>query len=477
MKMNPLLRILTILPALMAATFNAQAAETPPASKPNIVFILVDDLGVECLGCYGSPYYKTPNIDKLAAGGARFLEAYSEPLCTPSRVQLLTGKHNFRNYTHFAELDLSQRTFAQALQEAGYKTDIAGKWQLSAGNFNGPFQAGFDEYCLWHFDNKKVGGKNEEEEGGKGSRYKSPKLYENGKEMPDTEGKYGPDITLDHLLNFIRKHQNEPFLAYFTSILTHDPFCPTPDSPKWAESNPLARSDTKEFKGMVEYMDKQVGEIVKTLDELHLREKTLIIFTADNGTNKTIVSPFPVRKEIRGGKGLMIDDGNHVGFIGNWPGTIPAGTVVKTQIDFTDVFPTFCAVSGAALPKDLYGQNLLPFMKGDESNARGWVFQSFAREGVNYRYFVRQGPYKLYATGQLYDVPHDWLEKNPLKSPELEPVRQKLEGILQSVMSTGPQGDSSPKGKSKNGSQPKKGKKKTAQENENASENANASDQ
>lgn len=397
------------------------------AKKPNIVFILADDVGMECFGSYGSEYYKTPNLDKLAAGGARFAECYSQPLCTPSRVQLLTGRHNFRNYTKFGEMDLALPTVAQALKKAGYATYTAGKWQLST-DFKSPFTLGFDEYCLWNFTG-------EDEEGGgkqkKGGRYKSPLMYVNGKPLEGTDGKYGPDIAFDHTMDFIKKHKDGPFLVYFTTMLVHKPFDPTPTSPDW-EKTDKSRSDLVHFKDMVEYLDGQVGKLVKGLEELGIRDNTLIVFTGDNGTHKSIVSPYPLRKEkvIEGGKGLMTDAGNHVAFIANWPGHIKPGTEVTTQIDFTDLFPTFCNAAGAPKPANLDGQDLMPFMLGDESHARGWVFESYSPSGDNYRFFVRQGPYKLYSTGELYNVPADWLEASPLSSPETKVIRARLQALL-----------------------------------------------
>lgn len=393
------------------------------SQHPNVVFILIDDSGMECYGCYGSQYYKTPNIDKLAAEGARFVEAYSQPKCTPSRVQLLTGKHNFRNYTEFGDLDLTQPTFAQSIKKAGYTTCVAGKWQLTTDNYQGPYTVGFDEYCLWDF------GKDKEEGKFKGERYKSPTLYLNAQVMKNTEGKYGPDLTFDFITDFIQRNQKKPFFAYYTSLLAHRPFTATPTSKDWAEQD-KSIPQIQHFKEMIEYADGQVGKLVKFLEENHLRENTVIIFTADNGTYSGLTSPYPPRGSIVGGKGKMIDDGNHVPFIINWPGQIKPGTVVKAQIDFTDVFPTLCAITHAPMPEKLDGQNLIPFTQGDESHARDHVFQSYSLSGVKWRYFVRQGPYKLYQSGELYNVPQDWLEQKPLTSPETAPIRKKLQAIM-----------------------------------------------
>jgi arylsulfatase A len=421
-KINSILSLI-VVNILAIALLQAQA----PAKKPNIIFVLADDVGMECFGSYGSEYYKTPHLDKLAAGGAKFAEAYSQPLCTPSRVQLLTGRHNFRNYTAFGLLDLTQPTLAQALKQAGYATYTSGKWQLSK-DLKAPFTAGFDDYCLWNFTGEED---SEGKKDKKGGRYKSPALYVNGKPLADTKDKYGPDITLDHAIDFIKKHKDQPFLVYHTTMLVHKPFDPTPASPDW-EKTDKNRSDLEHFKDMVEYLDGQMGKLVKVLEDLGIRDNTLIVFTGDNGTHKSIISPFPQRKEkeIVGGKGTMTDAGNHVAFIANWPNQIKPGTVVKTQIDFTDIFPTFCNVAGADKPANLDGQDLMPFMLGDESKARGWVFQSYSPSGDNYRFFVRQGPYKLYSTGEFYNVPQDWLEKTPITSPEFKEVRARLQSIL-----------------------------------------------
>jgi len=398
----------------------------------NVVLIMADDIGMECYGCYGSEYYQTPNVDRLAATGARFLHAYSQPLCTPSRVKIMTGKHNFRNYLKFGVLDLKERTFAHAVKEIGYKTCIAGKWQLSPGDLKGPYKAGFDEYCLWHFDGGGMPPRRR--------RYKSPQIFLNGKLMEDQLiGKYGPDYVVNFICDFIERNKNRPFLVYYPMILVHSPFDPTPASVDWSAKK-SKRTPLERFRDMVAYMDRNIGLIVDKLEEAGIRENTLIMVTGDNGTNKSITSPWPSRGgQIKGGKGLMIDDGTHVAFIANWPGVIKPGTVVQSPIDFSSVFPTIAAVTGAPVPDDLDGENLLPLFKGDESKARGWAFVDYSRNGAPpYRHFVRTARYKLYSTGELYDVPNDWMEENPLTSPETEAVRKRLQAVLDRVMKNYP---------------------------------------
>lgn len=435
--MNCLRLFLAGLLCSVAAVF----ADTP--SKPNIIIIMADDIGFECYRCYGSEFYQTPNIDKLAATGARFTQAYSQPICTPSRVKIMTGRYNFRNYTVFGELDLTQNTFAKVAKTAGYATYIAGKWQLSPGNLPGPFEAGFDEYCLWHF---AKGGK-----GGpplasmfkdKGSRFKSPRLFENGELIPNTEGKYGPEIVTTKICDFIERKKDENFVVYYPMILVHNPFVPTPDSPDWDKTD-KSRGAREHFRDMVRYMDRTIGRIVKKLDDTGLRDNTLIIVTGDNGTNTGITSPFPGRGEIKGGKGSMTDAGNRVAFVANWPATIKPGTVIDKPIDFASILPTVAELTGAKTPGTADGQSLVPLLRGDTSQARDWVFMSYNRNGgknAKFRAFVRDRKWKLYADGSLYNVPNDWFEKNPVTPAKGEQARRRLQPILDRILADDTQG-------------------------------------
>ena len=407
--------------------------------KPNVVVIMADDIGFECYSHKGSEFYSTPNIDRLARTGVEFTQAYSQPICTPSRVRIMTGRYNFRNYTKFGELDLSQPTFATVVKANGYATAIAGKWQLSPGDLDGPHKACFDEYCLWHFaaaHDKTKQAQLPLKLRHKGARYRSPTLFENGERVPDTADKYGPDLVTDFICDFIDRKKDKPFLVYYPMILTHSPFVPTPDSIDWARTD-KNRQPIEHFRDMVSYMDKMVGKIVAKLDETGLRENTLIIVTGDNGTHPSLSSPFPSRGTIRGGKGSMQDAGNRVAFVANWPGTIEAGTVVDSPIGFADVLPTVAEATDSTAPKDIDGQSLLPLMKGDASRARGWTFQSYSKGGPGiapFRCFVRDANWKLYADGSLFNVPKDWLEKSPVTGPEGETHRKRLQLVLDGIL-------------------------------------------
>ncbi|SVD17645.1 uncharacterized protein METZ01_LOCUS370499 [marine metagenome] len=235
---------------------------------------MADDMGYECLGANGGIDYKTPFLDSLAAGGIRFVHAHSQPICTPSRVKIMTGISNARNYVRFGLLDPRATTFANLIKNAEYKSCIAGKWQLQGG-FQGPNKFGFDEYCLWQLTRRPC-------------RYPNPGVEVNGKEVDYTKGEYGPDVVSDYLCDFMERNREGPFLAYYPMILPHWPFQPTPDSKDWnpTETKEWSRSkwNKPHFQDMVAYVDKMVKKVVGKLDTLGIRENTLVIFTCDNGT-------------------------------------------------------------------------------------------------------------------------------------------------------------------------------------------------
>ena len=413
----------TIHPALhgillLAATVSLFAEQT---KKPNIILIMADDMGYECVEVNGGGPYKTPSLDRLAETGMRFEHCYSQPLCTPSRVKLMTGMNNSRNCTTFGELDRGQTTFAHLLKKAGYATCIAGKWQLGS-QADSPRHFGFDEACLWQHT-RPAKDKNRD------TRYPNPHLEINGKPVDYSNGEYGPDVVSDFLCDFIERHKNKPFVAYYPMILPHSPFVPTPDS-----SDPKCRDTQKNFVDMVQHVDKVVGKIVAKLDELGLRENTLILFTGDNGTNKAITSTLN-GKPCKGGKGEMTDAGTHVPLIANWPGVSPAGKVNGDLVDFSDFLPTLCDAAGVAIPEALNidGHSILPQLRGETGTPREWAYCWYRRGGAGpAEVWARTQQYKLYGRGEFYDIPADPAEKSPLKNltPDQEAVKAALQKVI-----------------------------------------------
>ncbi len=414
-------------------------AAKPAAKRPNIIFIMADDLGYECLGCYGSASYKTPVLDELARTGMRFDHCYSQPLCTPSRVKIMTGKSNARNYTKFGHFDFTQKTFAHILKRAGYDTCIVGKWQLMGRGLNGPHDAGFDEYCLWHMEDIHAP---------KGPRFRDPKIIKNRRLLDGTQGKYGPDIFTDYICDLLQRHKSSnarPFFLYYPMALTHAPFEPTPDSKEWNKTN--VKNSTKYFTDMVAYMDKIIGRIVRKLDELGLRENTLLLFTGDNGSPRAITTEMHDGRSVRGGKSLTTDAGTHVALIANFKGTTPAGKVCTDLVDFSDFLPTLADAAGASLPRDVTidGRSFLPQLKGKSPTPRQWIFCHYnpRPEKTKLIRFARDKRWKLYApgnhnrAGKLYDVTADPLEQNPVEpgqvGPEASSARKRLQAALNSL--------------------------------------------
>ena len=396
----------------------------------NIILILADDMGKECIGAYGSTY-QTPNIDALAKTGLKFNYAYSQPLCTPSRVQMMTGKYNYKNYSQFGHLNQDQKTFAHLAKEAGYATAIAGKWQLGA-NQKLPKHFGFDQYCLWQLSKPRR----------EGERYAKPLIDKDGEILKTTDDDYGPDIFTDYLLDFIQKNKDGKFLAYYPMALVHDPFPPTPDSKSWKE-NPAGhhKSDTLNFRDMVRYCDKNVGKIVQKLKELGIYDNTIIIFTGDNGTGRAISTTMKDGSSVKGGKGLTIDRGHHVPLVINWGKYRYQKHELDHLFDFTDVMPTLADAMQVKVPKawDTDGHTILPLLTNQKYTPREWAFTHYSpvhTEGINKqaaRYFFGHR-YKLYSDGRFFNLKNDPEQTKNIPVGQAGPEGEKARKLYQAQM-------------------------------------------
>ena len=415
------------LGTLSSAAFAAQA----PARRPNILMMMADDFGYELLNCNGGTSYRTPNLDRLAASGVNFSHAYAQPLCTPTRMQLMTGQHNFRNYQSFGTMRPDEKTFGHMMQQAGYKTAISGKWQFYSYEAKGsprwrtgmkPEQGGFDEYLLWHDLDTEV----------KGSRFANPILNENGKPRMDTKGKYGPDLEVEFLTRFMDRNKANPFFAYYSMTLTHAPFNPTPKSKDWAAGDRL-KDDPKYFGDMVEYLDDTVGRLMKHLDDTGLARNTLVMFFGDNGTPREITSKTRTRT-IQGGKGLTTDAGMHVPMIARWQGVSVEGKTCPDLVDSTDFIPTMMDASGAKwFPgRPLDGRSFLPQLRGEKGAPRQWAFAHYdPHPGCKVNFtptrLTWDHTHKLYLDGRLYNWKNDPDEKTPIEDAA---ARKKLQAGL-----------------------------------------------
>ena len=328
----------------------------------------------------------------------------------------MTGQFNYRNYEDFGYLNPNQKTFGNILKEAGYATCIAGKWQLNGLNRNNegnqdvnrPNHFGFDEYCLWQLNKQKS----------EGERFANPLITQNGTDLPRNPDSYGPQVFADYISDFIERKSEQPFFVYYPMVLTHDPFVPTPDSPEWAEPERRYEKDTAYFADMMAYTDKIIGQLENKLKEKGLWENTLFIFTADNGTHRSIQSSTTFGK-IQGAKGESINNGNHVPMVISWPAKMKGRRTVEAVVSFADVLPTLCDAAG--IEQGSYttdGKSFLGLISGETEKIQEEIFIHYTPRWGNRQNFhnrwVMNGSYKLYRDGRFYNTKTDSLEKHPL---------------------------------------------------------------
>ncbi len=420
----------------MLAVLAALPATAQAMTKPNIVLILADDMGIECLSAYGGTSLKTPNLDKLAAQSMRFLRCFSNPYCSPSRASLLTGRYPFQNglTTVLDTLDKEeiylrpdQPSFARQLKQTGYATQLVGKWHVALEHKHNTInEFGFDQYQTWRIFDEK---------GEKTTRYWTPYLIRNGTVIKDQiKERYGPDVDLELYLDFIKSSaaKQQPFLAYYSTCLPHFPWEPTPDSVDKSYRQPYSghKGDPKYFPDMVAYFDKQVGKILQTLEELNIADNTIVMFLADNGTDQGLTVQWGNTKSIRGGKGTLTDRGTHVPLVVRWPGHIKTGTTCNDLIDFSDFFPTLCELTGAPMPEaKIQGQSFAPQLLGKTGTPREWIH--IQHEGKRQ---VRNGEYMLNNKGELRPVVELWQEPaKPIENKDSDKeatVRKSLQKVF-----------------------------------------------
>jgi arylsulfatase A-like enzyme len=443
----------------------------PAAERPNFVLFLIDDLGWTDTGAYGSTFYETPSIDRLAAAGARFTQFYSaSPVCSPTRASIMTGKDparlNITNWIggeqagmlrqaeYLRQLPLEETTIGEAFKEAGYVTGYIGKWHLGAEGFL-PSDQGFDFAFAVNY-------------AGQPGSYFYPYENENWPEtnVPDLEdgeqGDYLTDRLTDAALEFIEARRDTTFLLVFAHYAVHTPLqskeeltakydslargLPTTDVPAFlpegADATTKQRQDHPVYAGMIESTDQSVGRVLALLDSLALTERTIVVFVSDNGGLSTLTRPQGIptaNLPLRAGKGWLYEGGVRVPLIVKWPGVVEGGRVIDQPAISMDLYPTLLEIAGLPAKPDqnLDGVSLVPPLRGTGSLDRQRLFFHFPHyhgSGNRPSGAARVGDYKLvewFEDGrlELYDLSADIGE-----SRDLTAVRPELASQLHQIL-------------------------------------------
>lgn len=459
-------RLLSLGVAALLAAFPASAApsfsrpDSPGVSverPPNVVYILIDDLSDFTMTPYGATaitsgqgHFKNvplsmPNIERLSDSGVRCTQSYVYPICEPTRVSILTGMHNGRNFVAPKAIHASQITVSDVFQRAGYATGMFGKWKQSRGTPEHPAKTyidrfGWDDWLCFDVT-------------GEGSRFLDPILWENGEARHYTRDDrdpatgrrwYGPDVCNRAALRFIDANQDRPFFLYYPMILVHDEHTPTPDTVPAAAYDHFdnggdypdgaMKGDARQyFPDMLAYMDKLIGNVIDRLEERGLRENTLIVLQGDNGTKAVFSAAQPSAADIAGGKGHSRFTGERVGMIFSRPGTVPAddtdapqrGRTYRGLIDAVDVYPTLADAAGIDMPNAdrIDGVSVWPQIAGADAEPRRQAVYKWYNgnrkigdldqkiEFAHTAEFKRYAPHGIFKEGRFFDLRTDPWEK------------------------------------------------------------------
>ena len=435
--------------AAAAALPRATRADDAGRRRPNFILIMADDCSARELACYGHETHRTPHLDELARTGVMFRTCWATPICSPSRAAIMTGRYGFRTgWFHnnlkprggdeAYDLAKSHVLFSELLKDSGYATAVAGKWQLSGRYPTRIFEYGFDEYCMWagmkgglppghQFDGPIEG------EGatlpGRAARYWHPAVVTNGEWTPTTENDYGPDLYTDFLIDFMKRHRDGPFLAYYPMCLPHkswdfdlekSTYVPAPELDQNGRKTGRKTHDT--LQSNVEYTDHLVGRMVRALEELGLRDNTIIMFTTDNGT-------------VGYGKGQPDERGSRVPMICNCPGIVKPLGPCDELVDFSDVLPTLADFASASLSEgyEIDGRSFAPVLRGEGGPTREWIFSYLANTRL-----LRDKRWFLSGDGKFYDcgdsrAGEGYDDVTDSTDPEVVAARKRFDEILEGL--------------------------------------------
>lgn len=419
-----------ILPVFLASSPIAAGAQVTEV-RPNIIFIMADDMGYGDLSCYGNEIIKTPNIDKLAKEGIRFTQSYAgSAVSSPSRCALLTGKHTghttirdnfaqegglpgFKNQSPIRRMSLlpQDTTIGTILSAAGYKTCVVNKWHLDGFNPGaGPLDRGFDEFYGWLISTEDSN-----------TPYYYPALRFRNRELTvvaENENNarqiHGTDLSINESIDFIERNKENPFFLYLAFDMPHEPYFINSVAPY--ASLPVSET-AKLYASLITHADEAIGRLVKYLEENDLRDNTLIIFASDNGgAVQAPLDELNCNAGLKGRKGILYEGGIKIPFIVNFPHRIQPGQVKDNLIYFPDVMPTLAEYAGAETPSGIDGISLKSLFEGEELNTGN---RTLYWEFPGKQMAIRQGKWKAVsvkkeAEFELYDI-----EKDPNETTDL----------------------------------------------------------
>jgi arylsulfatase A len=453
----PLKNLKVLVFVSLLAACNKDFKETQPVGsgsfdqstatgKPNIILIIGDDVGREVPTYNGGQSYSTPNLDNLAANGKQFPNFLAHPDGPPSRLALITGEYNYRNWIQFGLLPPSSLTFANMFKNKGYNTCYTGKWQFDGGDTS-IRNHGFNKYLVFMPFNPD----NNNDHDQFYRRYKDPYLYQDARYLTDAEveGKYSEDMFYDYASKFIDSNKSKPFLLVYSHNLVQKPWVPTPDDPQFASWNPATddtlKDDKTYFPSMVNYMDKTIGKLVTKVRTSGLAQRTIIIYISDNATYGGITSLYKGRK-VKGAKDSTVFDGINVPMLVYCPGTVAAGSVDTSLVDMTDFFPTFCDLAGSSktpyqpLDGTTFYDNIMGNITAAQQRTNVYCYwpRDYQRK-IDLSY-VTDYNYKLYDSlngGNFYNIRTDMYEKNPIPTNQLTPDQRKIKTQFTKILRQG----------------------------------------
>jgi arylsulfatase A-like enzyme len=444
---------------LLCMIGNSGMAQVLP-KQPNIVMILADDLGWADLQCYGSTFYETPNLDRLAAMGVRFTNGYaSSPVCSPSRAALLTGKYPIKTgvtdwikgrqhngkaapyekmiaqpFTLF--LPFKEETIAEAALKKNYKTFVAGKWHLGEDEKHWPEAHGF-QINKGGFGKGSPAGYKNDSTGGYFTPYENPRLADG------PAGEYLTNRLTNEAISFMEENKNAPFFLMYSLYAVHNPLqapaglikkyqakkqlLQIPDSARFRKDEPWMKfekgwkqrlvQDNAVYAAMIENMDENIGRLLNTLDGLGISDNTIILFTSDNGGLSTAEGSPTANGPLKAGKGWLYEGGIRVPFIIKWPGSINAGQVSAMPVSSVDIFPTLCKAINkkAVMNKDVDGQDIVELLTNEKKNSSRtifWHYPHYSNQGGKPGAAMLKDGFKLILhygdnTVELYNVAKD----------------------------------------------------------------------